>query len=155
MSEGAKTGLSTKSANTSKAEADGLFAGECVEVAADGIHLAGDVLGGAGTRALEEHVFDEMRNPVGFGGLAAGAGLDPYAHGHRTQVIHALGQDNQAVWQYGSAEVSFSRHRHQFDSIVGQRGLKGTFSGLKAALNRNPAEEKIASGRPAGKDEIL
>ncbi len=63
-------------------EADGLFAGESVKVAADGVHFAGDVLGGAGASALEEHVLDEVGDAVGFGGLAAGAGLDPYAHGN-------------------------------------------------------------------------
>ena len=32
--------------------------------------------------ALEYHVLHEMRDAVGLGGLAAGTGLDPHAHGH-------------------------------------------------------------------------
>jgi hypothetical protein len=30
-------------------------------------------------------------NAVALGGFAAGAGLDPYAHGNGSHVIHALG----------------------------------------------------------------
>jgi hypothetical protein len=51
--------------------ANGLFAGEGVQIAADGVHLAGDQLGGAGTGALEEHVFHEVGDAIGFRGLAA------------------------------------------------------------------------------------
>ena len=88
-------------------EADGFLAGEGVEVAADGVHFAGDVLGGAGARALEEHVLDKVGDAVGFGGFAAGAGLDPDAHGHGAQVFHALGENDQAVRQYSAAKISF------------------------------------------------
>ncbi len=45
-------------------EADGLLAGEGVEVAADGVDLAGDVLRGAGGGALEDHVLDEVGEAV-------------------------------------------------------------------------------------------
>ena len=88
-------------------EADGFFAGEGVEVAADGVHFAGDVLGGAGAGSLEDHVFDEVGDAVGFGGFAAGAGLDPDAHGDGAQMFHALGQNDEAVGQNGAAKVSF------------------------------------------------
>jgi hypothetical protein len=37
-------------------------------------------------------------------------------------VVHALGQDDQAVRQYGAAKVSLGGRHHQFDSIVGQLG---------------------------------
>ncbi len=73
-------------------EADGLLARECVEVAANRIHFAGNVLRRAGTGSLEEHVLDKVGDAVGLSGFAAGAGLDPDAHGHRVQVFHALGQ---------------------------------------------------------------
>ena len=99
-------------------EADGFLAGESVEVAADRIHLPGNVLRGAGAGALEEHVLDEMRDAVGFGGFAARAGLDPHAHGYGTQVIHALGQDDQTVRQYSAAKIAFCAHRHASNSIV-------------------------------------
>jgi hypothetical protein len=129
----AKMGLRTRSLRTSRAmgtwsaqrldvEADGFFAGEGVQVAADGIHLAGDELGGAGAGALEEHVLDEVGNAVGFGGLAAGAGLDPHAHGDGAEVFHALGQDDQTVWQYGAAKIAFRAHRHSSSSIVAVHG---------------------------------
>jgi len=62
-------------------EADGFLAGEGVQVAANGIHLTGDQLRGAGAGALEEHVLHEMRDAVGLRWLAAGAGLNPDAHG--------------------------------------------------------------------------
>jgi 23S rRNA (adenine2503-C2)-methyltransferase len=95
-------------------EADGFLSGKGVQVAADRVHLAGYVLGGAGARALEEHVFHEMGDAIGLGGLAAGAGFDPHAHGYGAQVVHALGQDYQAVRQYGAAKVSLVCHRHWF-----------------------------------------
>jgi hypothetical protein len=106
-------------------EADGLLAGEGVQVAADRVHLAGNVLRGAGACALEEHVFHKVRDAVGLRRLAPRAGLDPYAHGHGTQMFHALGQDDQAVRQYGAAKVSLGGHRHPVNSIVGQCGLRG------------------------------
>ena len=93
-------------------EADGFLAGEGVEVAADRVHFAGDVLGGAGAGALEEHVFDEVGDAVGFGRLAAGAGLDPHAHGHGAQMLHALGENDQAVGQHGAAKISLGGHCH-------------------------------------------
>ena len=89
-------------------EADGLLAGEGVEVAADGVHFAGDVLGGAGAGALEDHVLDEVGDAVDFGSFAAGAGLDPDAHGHGAEMVHALGEHDQAVGQYGTAKISLS-----------------------------------------------
>ena len=100
-------------------EADGFLAGKGVQVAADRVHLAGNVLGRARAGALEKHVLDKVRDAVGLGGLAAGAGLDPHAHGHRTQMFHALGQNNQAVRQYGAAKVALGGHRHPSNSIVG------------------------------------
>ena len=74
-------------------EADGLFAGECVEVSADRIDFARDLLRGARLRSFENHVFDEMRDAVHFGQLMPRAGPDPHAHGNRPDMLHALGQD--------------------------------------------------------------
>ena len=95
-------------------EADGLLAGEGVQVAADRIHLAGDVLRRARARALEEHMLDKVRDAVGLRRLAARAAFDPHSHGHRTHILHALGQHDQAVRQYGAAKISFRGHRHRF-----------------------------------------
>ncbi len=117
-------------------EADGFFAGKGVEVAADRVHFAGNVLRGAGTSALEKHVFDKVGDAVGLGRLTAGAGLDPDAHGHRAQMLHALGQHNQAVRQYGAADVSLVIHRHLFEFDCRSTGT------LKA-LGRNPQATDI------------
>ena len=45
-------------------EADGFLAGEGVEIAADAVDLTGDVLGGAGGGAFEDHVLDEVGEAV-------------------------------------------------------------------------------------------
>ncbi len=88
------------------AKADGFLAGEGVQVAADCVHFAGDVLGGARFGALEEHVFDEVGDAVDLGGLVAGAGLDPDAHGDRAEVFHALGEDAEAIGKDCAAQVA-------------------------------------------------
>ncbi len=87
-------------------EADHLFAGEGVEVAADGVDLAGELLGGAGGGALEDHVLDEVGDPVEGGGLVAGAGADPGAHGDAADVGHGLGEDEEAIGEHGLADVA-------------------------------------------------
>ncbi len=87
-------------------EADGLFAGEGVEIAADGVHLAGDLLRGAGGGALEYHVLDEVGDAVDLGGLVAGAGTEPDAHRDRAQVRHGLGEDEQAIREDRPADVA-------------------------------------------------
>src|SRR5438132_876838 len=80
-----------------RVETDGLFASECVHVAADGVHLAGDVECAAVSRPLEDHMFHKVRDAVHFRMLMAGAGLDPYPNGHRTDVFHALSQNGETV----------------------------------------------------------
>ena len=54
-------------------EADGFFAGEGVEVAADGVDFAGELLGGAGGGALEDHVLDEVGDAVDGRGFRRGS----------------------------------------------------------------------------------
>src|SRR6266568_701422 len=56
-------------------EADALFCGECVHVAADRIHLASNIFGGTVLRSLEHHVLDEVGNSVPLEVLIAGARL--------------------------------------------------------------------------------
>ena len=63
-------------------EADGLFAGERVEVAADRIHFARNAFCGARLRSLEDHVFDEVRDAVHLRQLMPGTGPDPHTHGN-------------------------------------------------------------------------
>ncbi len=80
-------------------EADGFLAGEGVHVAADGIHLARNVFGGAVAGALEDHVLDKVRDAVDQRVFVPRAGLDPDAHRHRADVVHLFGEDGEAVGQ--------------------------------------------------------
>ena len=112
-------------------EADSLLAGKGVQIAANRVHLAGDMLGAAGARSLEEHVLHKMADAVGLGWLAPGAGLDPYPHGHGSKMIHAFGQYDQPVRQYGASKISLSSRHHRFDSIVGQLGAYGLFGAAR------------------------
>ncbi len=92
-------------------EADGFLAGESVDVAADGVDFASDVLGGAVFGALEDHVLDEVGDAIDFGQLVAGAGIDPDAHGDGADVVHALGEDGEAVGECGALNVAFLIHK--------------------------------------------
>ena len=58
-------------------EANHLFGGEGVEIAADRIDRTRDVFGRPVGRAFEEHVLDEVREAVFFGGFAAGTARNP------------------------------------------------------------------------------
>jgi hypothetical protein len=87
-------------------EADGFLSGEGVEVAADGVGLAGELLGGTGGGALEDHVLDEVRDAVLGEGFVAGAGVDPDAHGDGTDVGDGFGEDEQAVGQASPANAA-------------------------------------------------
>ena len=102
-------------------EADGLFAGKGVQVPADRIHFAGDVLGRTGARALENHVLDKVGDSVGLRGLATRTGLDPHPHRDRAEVFHPLGQNDQAIRQYGAAKISLGVHCVLFNSKLSRR----------------------------------
>jgi hypothetical protein len=67
-------------------EADAFLRGEGVHIAADRIDLAGDGFGGAGFRALEHHVLDEVGDAIPFGIFVARAGLQPDADRDRADV---------------------------------------------------------------------
>ena len=94
-------------------EADTFLRRESIHIAADRINLAGDGLGGAGFRALEHHVFDEMGDAVPFRIFVAGAGLQPDADGDGADVGHLLGDDGQAVRQNLTTNVA-SLFYHEF-----------------------------------------
>ena len=78
-------------------EADLFFGGESVEHAADGIHFASDIFGGAAFGAFEDHVLDEMSDAVFLRNFAAGAVANPDADGDGADVRHRLGNDDEAV----------------------------------------------------------
>src|ERR1043166_3094263 len=87
-------------------ETNELFRSECVEIAADRINRARDVLGGPGLGTLEQHMLDEMRNAVLFRRLAAGSAADPDSHRNRTDMRHGLGNHTHAIRQHGPFNVS-------------------------------------------------
>ena len=66
---------------------------------ADLVELAVHVVGRAGGRALEHHVFEKMADAGDLVGLVAGAGLDEEPQGRRIGLGVALGDDLQAVGQ--------------------------------------------------------
>src|SRR5258707_15657069 len=87
-------------------EADDLFAGVGVEVAADSVDLAGELLRGAGGGALEDHVLDEVGDAVEVERLVAGAGGQPDAHADGADVGDRFGEDEQAVGEDGAADAA-------------------------------------------------
>ena len=91
-------------------EADGLLAGEGVEIAADGVDFAGDALRGARLGPLEDHVLDEVGDAVQLGHFVARTGAHPHAHGDRADVLHALGEHDEAAGEDGAADVAFVIH---------------------------------------------
>jgi len=73
-------------------EADGLFAGERVHIAANGIHLACDVTRRARLGPFKDHVFGEVRNAIQFRRLIARTSLHPNSNGNGTDVGHLFTQ---------------------------------------------------------------
>jgi len=92
-------------------EAHQLLAGEGVQVAADRIHRARDLLRRAIRGALEQHVLDEVGDAVAIRGLAPRAGGDPHAHRNRAHVRHSLGNDAQAIGERGGLGIPEGAHR--------------------------------------------
>src|SRR6202521_4649815 len=74
-------------------EADTFLRRESIHIAADRIDLAGNRFGGAGFRALEHHVLDEVGDAIPFRIFVARAGLQPDANRDGTNVGHLLGDD--------------------------------------------------------------
>jgi len=92
-------------------ETDLFLGSEGVQHAADGIHFAGDVLGGASFGALENHVLDEVGEAVFFGDFAAGAVANPDANGNGADMAHGLGQNDEAVGKKVLLDVArLTRH---------------------------------------------
>src|SRR5713226_9529914 len=102
-------------------ETDLLFGREGIEHAADGIHFAGNVLGGAALGPFKHHVLDEVGQTVFFGDFTAGAVANPHADGDGAHVGHGLGDDHEAVGQNVLLNVArFGGHLN----IVAQLGWK-------------------------------
>src|SRR5579864_3976269 len=87
-------------------EADALFCGESIHVAADGIHLPRNLLGGAMPSPFEDHVLDKMRNAVPFRVFVARSRLEPNADRRRANMRHLFCDDRQPVWQNVTANAA-------------------------------------------------
>ena len=87
-------------------EADAFFGGEGVHVAADGVDLAGDLLGSAVLGAFEDHVLDEMGDAVRLRSFVARTGFEPNADGSRADVLHLLGDYGEAVGQHLTTNIA-------------------------------------------------
>ena len=59
---------------------------------------------------FEDHVLDEVGDPIDLGKLMARAGAHPDAHGYGADVLHLFGKNSQAVWQDGTANIAFVTH---------------------------------------------
>src|ERR1041384_2234308 len=78
-------------------EARVVLASEGIEVTADALDRLRNLLGRTSLRALEEHVLDEMRSPMGSFRLEASAHADPNTDAHTGHVRHECAGDGHAV----------------------------------------------------------
>ena len=76
-----------------------LGAGRRVEIAADRLDFLGDLPRAAPPRALERHVFEQMRNAVLVAAFVAAAGIDPDAERGGLEMRHRIGHDIDAGFQ--------------------------------------------------------
>ena len=83
-----------------RVEAGHFLGREGVEHPAHRVHRLRDFFGRALLGALEDHVLDEMRDPVALGRFAARSRAQPDAHRNRTHVRHLLRDDHEAVRQF-------------------------------------------------------
>jgi hypothetical protein len=95
MSDSTSTASGTSARSTRAKVRRRLDAGRGIEVAANRLHLLGDLPGGAPLRALERHVFEQMRDAMLVRPLVAAAGADPDAERGGFQVRHLVGHDGQ------------------------------------------------------------
>ena len=91
-----------------------LLGGVGVYLAADGVHLPGQVSGGAGRGALEGHMLNEVGGAVFRGQLVAGARSHKKAQGGGAHTGDALGENAGAVGQCNA-----SIHDKILSSVLG------------------------------------
>ena len=93
-------------------EANAFFGGKRVHVSANRIHLPRNVLGGARLGPLEDHVLQEVRDPVSRAIFVPRSRPQPYPNRDRSDVLHGLGQHRQTVGQDLTLYVArFVNHR--------------------------------------------
>src|SRR5262245_20580529 len=77
-------------------EADALFGGECVHVAANRIHLTSYIFGRTMLRPLENHMLYEMRDTIPLCVFISRTGLNPDPNGHGADVLHLFRNNGQS-----------------------------------------------------------
>src|SRR5260221_2312039 len=92
------------------AETDAFFRGEGVDVAADGIYLPGNFLSRAVRGSLENHVLDEMRDPVPLLVFVARPGFYPDPDTNRADVLHLLSDNHKPVGEHFASDVPVLVH---------------------------------------------
>ncbi len=91
----------------------GLLArGVGVDLAAHRLNLLGNLHGAARRRALERHVFEEVRDAVLGRGFTARAGTDIGAERHCLHPLHPFGHDGQAIRQ--ARDLNWFGHGRNF-----------------------------------------
>ena len=76
--------------------------GERVELSTDRIDLLRDVFRGPRAGALEQHVFDEMRDAAALGRFVTRTARQPDADADRADLCHPLGQNPETVVEHVS-----------------------------------------------------
>jgi hypothetical protein len=102
----------------------GLLGGEGIQVAANRVRRASNLLRAAILGSLKEHVLDKVRDAVILDALLARAGAQPDAHRDRADRRHGLGENRQPV-----GKNVFANIRHVSKSWVRDLEVKsGGFS---------------------------
>jgi hypothetical protein len=70
---------------------------ECVELAADGINLLGDIFSRAAAGAFEQHVLDEMRDSAALSRFVTRSAGEPDADADRPNLRHRFGENPEPV----------------------------------------------------------
>ena len=91
----------------------GFLGGEGVQVAANGVRRARNLLRAAVLGSLKEHVLDKVRDAVVLDALLARAGAQPDAHRDGADRRHRLGENRQPV-----GKNIFANIRHQSNPLA-------------------------------------
>jgi hypothetical protein len=83
---------------------------ESVHVSTEFIGVQGNAPCRPGGGALEDHMLDKVRKTIEFRCIVARAGCEPNSHGHGADMLHALGENGQAIGKDGCANVIGCEH---------------------------------------------
>src|SRR5579872_3086597 len=137
-----------------------LDAGLGVEIAAGVLDLLGDLPGAAAARALEGHMFEQMRKPMLLRPLVARPGADKNAERSGAQLRHRVGDDPQAGLELGNLDAhaaALARARMNWRTVprsFGRIAKRSFFSNKpfrwSGSAGRPPVARATASGNLAG-----